>query len=125
MNNLDERKCEHDIIGFYVTLWIFINSCWSFTRRIGGTEFPLHFLSMHYRVTGWINRIRIEIGYARTTEKAVECCWKGFNHEETEGPRDGDAESGYHLKMEPHETAQYAVTVENEKGEYVCYADMW
>lgn len=58
-------------------------------------------------------------------EKAVECCWKGFNHEETEGPWDGDAESGYHLKMAPHETAQYAVAVENEKGEYVCYAGMW
>lgn len=58
-------------------------------------------------------------------EKVDECCWKGFNHEETEGPWDGNAESSYHLVMAPHETSKYAVAVENEKGEYVCYAGMW
>lgn len=58
-------------------------------------------------------------------EKVVECCWKGFNHEETEGPWDGNAESGYHLQMAPHSTDQYAVAIENKKGDYVCYAGMW
>lgn len=57
--------------------------------------------------------------------KAEECCWKGFDHEETEGPWNGDAESGYHLAQAPHATPEYAVAVENENGEYVCYAGMW
>lgn len=57
--------------------------------------------------------------------KAVECCWKGFGHEETEGPWNGDAESGYHLAQAPHATVQYDLAVENDRGEYVCYAGMW
>lgn len=58
-------------------------------------------------------------------EKIVECCWKGFDHEEQEGAWDGNAESGYHLLMAPHATYEYAVAIENEDGDYVCYAGMW
>lgn len=57
--------------------------------------------------------------------KMMKCCWKGFDHEETEGPWHGNAEGGYHLMQAPHATPQYAVAVENGAGEYVCYAGMW
>lgn len=57
--------------------------------------------------------------------KIAECCWKGFDHEAEEGPWDGDAEEGYHLCQAPHATMQYGVAVENEAGEYVCWAGMW
>ncbi len=57
--------------------------------------------------------------------KSVECCWKGFDHEAEEGPWNGDAEAGYHLLQAPHATKQYAVAIENEAGEYVCWAGMW
>lgn len=58
-------------------------------------------------------------------EKCTECCWKGFDHEANEGPWDGNAESSYHLNQAPHATMQYAVAIENESGEYVCWAGMW
>lgn len=57
-------------------------------------------------------------------EKVAECCWKGFDHETTDGPWDGDAEDEYHLLAAPHAT-QYEVAVENQAGDYVCYAGMW
>ena len=57
--------------------------------------------------------------------KAMLCCWKGFDHETTDGPWDGDIEPGLHLEQAPHYTGQYAVAVENEAGEYVCYAGLW
>lgn len=60
-----------------------------------------------------------------SVEKAMECCWKGFGHEVSEGPWDGDAEAGYYEQMSPHATTQYSVAIENEKGEYICYAGMW
>jgi N-acetylglutamate synthase-like GNAT family acetyltransferase len=58
-------------------------------------------------------------------EKVSECCWKGFDHEVEDGPWNGDAEHNYHLLQAPHATPQYTVVIENEKGEYVCYAGMW
>lgn len=58
-------------------------------------------------------------------EKCMECCWKGFDHETKEGPWNGDAEAGYHLAQAPHATMQYAVAIENEYGDYVCWAGMW
>ena len=60
-----------------------------------------------------------------SVEKVIECCWKGFDHEANEGPWDGNAERGYYMQMAPHATMQYPVAIENEKGEYVCYAGMW
>lgn len=60
-----------------------------------------------------------------TMEKIAECCWKGFDHEESEGPWDGNAESEYHWLSAPHSTIQYAVAIENEVGNYVCFAGMW
>lgn len=57
--------------------------------------------------------------------KVMACCWKGFDHEQTEGPWHGNAEAGYHLLQAPHATPEYAVAVENPAGEYVCYAGMW
>ncbi len=57
--------------------------------------------------------------------KCSACCWKGFNREAEEGAWDGEFESEYHLMAAPHATFEYAVAIENEKGEYVCYAGMW
>ena len=57
--------------------------------------------------------------------KASKCCWKGFDHEEEEGEWDGDFEDGLHLESAPHATFDLAIAVENEAGEYVCYAGMW
>lgn len=59
------------------------------------------------------------------TAKATLCCWKGFDHEASDGAWDGDCESSYHLSCAPHATMQYAVAIENESGEYVCWAGMW
>lgn len=57
--------------------------------------------------------------------KIAECCWKGFDHEESEGPWDGNYESTLRLIATPHATPSYAVAVENERREYVCFAGMW
>lgn len=57
--------------------------------------------------------------------KCCECCWKGFGHEEEEGPFDGDIEYAYPLMTAPHATPELDVAIENEAGEYVCYAGMW
>lgn len=57
--------------------------------------------------------------------KAVECCWKGFGHEEEEGPWNGEYEYAYELVNAPHATPECALAIENERGEYVCYAGMW
>jgi GNAT superfamily N-acetyltransferase len=57
--------------------------------------------------------------------KCSECCWKGFDHEAEEGPWDGDYEHAFQLMAAPHFTGELAVAVENEAGEYVCYAGMW
>ncbi len=56
--------------------------------------------------------------------KCSECCWKGFGHEE-EGPWDGDIEYTGALLTAPHDTSYLDVAIENEAGEYVCYAGMW
>lgn len=57
--------------------------------------------------------------------KALECCWKGFDHEAEEGPWDGDIESGLHLLSAPHCTPECAMAVVDEKGDYAVYAGMW
>ena len=57
--------------------------------------------------------------------KCLECCWKGFDHEEKKGPWNGNIEPGLHTEQAPHATVQYAVAIENEAGEYVCWAGMW
>lgn len=66
----------------------------------------------------------VEPGKA-SVEKIMECCWKGFDHEQTEGTWNGEAESGYYLLAAPHATAEYNVIIENAEGDYVCYAGMW
>lgn len=57
--------------------------------------------------------------------KCCECCWKGFDHEAEEGPWSGETEHAYALMAAPHETGHLDVAIENEQGEYVCYAGMW
>ena len=57
--------------------------------------------------------------------KCCECCWKGFDHEAEEGPWDGDYEHAFQLMAAPHATDELYVAIENEAGEYVCYAGMW
>lgn len=58
-------------------------------------------------------------------EKIGECCWKGFDHEAEEGPWHGDARNCYQLCQAPHATVEYDVVIENEAGEYVCFAGIW
>ena len=57
--------------------------------------------------------------------KISRCCWRGFNHEAEEGPWHGDGESELHLMQAPHATVAYDVAIEDEAGEYVCFAGMW
>lgn len=57
--------------------------------------------------------------------KVMECCWKGFDHEAEEGPWNGDFEGGHRLMNAPHATPEHHIAIENERGEYVCYAGMW
>lgn len=58
-------------------------------------------------------------------DRVALCCYKGFNHEEEDGPWDGDAENTYKLLTAPNATPQYAVAIANEAGDYVCWAGMW
>lgn len=60
-------------------------------------------------------------------EKILRCLWKGFNHEEEEGPWDaGHMDDAYLLMTAPHYTPQYPAVIEEEKtGDYVCFAGMW
>lgn len=59
-------------------------------------------------------------------DKGNKCCWKGFDHEQSEGPWDHQYEqAGYLLKVAPHATSELAVAIANEEGEYACYAGMW
>lgn len=59
-------------------------------------------------------------------DKVSKCCWKGFDHEQDEGPWNHQCEqSNYLLKAAPHATTNLAVTIADEKDEYVCYAGMW
>ena len=60
-----------------------------------------------------------------SVEKIAECCWKGFDHEKDEGTWNGDAEYGYYMLMAPHMHPEASVVIENDEGEYVCYAGMW
>lgn len=55
-------------------------------------------------------------------DKVSECCFKGFDNE---GPWDGDSKNSYQLCQAPHATMEYPVVIENEYGEYVCFAGMW
>lgn len=59
-------------------------------------------------------------------DKIGKCCWKGFDHEETEGPWDHQYEQNdYQLKVAPHATTELDVIIADEQGEYACYAGMW
>lgn len=60
-------------------------------------------------------------------EKLLTCIWKGFDHEEKEGPWTRDhIDDGYLLQTAPHYTPQYPVVIADDRtGEYVCYAGMW
>lgn len=59
-------------------------------------------------------------------EKISECIWKGFDHEESEGKWDRQyINNNYLLQSAPHATMEYGVAIENEAGEYVCWAGMW
>ena len=57
--------------------------------------------------------------------KTSKCCWRGFDHEATEGPWHGDGESVLHLMQAPHTTEAFNVAIEDESGNYVCFAGMW
>ncbi len=58
-------------------------------------------------------------------DKISKCCWKGFDHEKTEGPWDHQYEQdGYQHLAAPHATAELGVIIADEQDEYVCHAGM-
>ena len=58
--------------------------------------------------------------------KVGKCCWKGFDHEQSEGLWDHQYEQNdYLLQVAPHATMNLSVAIANEEGEYVCWAGMW
>lgn len=58
--------------------------------------------------------------------KGNKCVWKGFDHEQSEGPWNYQCEQNdYLLSVAPHSTWEYAAAIANKEGEYVCYAGMW
>ncbi len=59
-------------------------------------------------------------------DKISKCCWKGFDHEQNEGPWDHQYEqSNYLIEVAPHATPNLAAIIADEKGEYACFAGMW
>lgn len=59
-------------------------------------------------------------------DKISKCCWKGFDHEQKEGPWNYQYEqSNYLLAVAPHATPELAVTIADDQDEYACYAGMW
>lgn len=59
-------------------------------------------------------------------DRISKCCWKGFDHEQAEGPWDHQYEqSNYLLQVAPHATPHLAVVIADEREEYACYAGMW
>lgn len=54
--------------------------------------------------------------------KISQCCWYGF---ENDGPWHGSSEATRHVLNAPHATEQHCVAIEDEMGEYVCFAGMW
>ena len=58
--------------------------------------------------------------------KVAECCWRGFDHEEEEGPWNGRyIQNNYLLQTAPHATMELSVAVVDENGDYACWAGMW
>ena len=58
--------------------------------------------------------------------KIGKCCWKGFDHEESEGVWDNQYEqTNYQIRVAPHATTELAVVIADKDDEYVCYAGMW
>lgn len=59
-------------------------------------------------------------------DKISKCCWKGFDHEETEGVWDHQYEQDNYQKLAaPHATPELDVIIADEQGEYACFAGMW
>ena len=58
--------------------------------------------------------------------KVGACCWKGFDHEQTEGAwNPAQVHSNYLLSTAPHATPELDVVIADENGEYACFAGMW
>ena len=58
--------------------------------------------------------------------KISKCCWKGFDHEESEGLWNNQNEqSNYLIQVAPHATTELAVVIADEEDEYACLAGMW
>ncbi len=58
--------------------------------------------------------------------KGNKCCWKGFDHEATDGPWSFQYEQcDYQLAVAPHATPELDVVIADEAGEYACFAGMW
>lgn len=54
-----------------------------------------------------------------------KCYWRRFDHEQNEGCWSHQYEqSNYLLVTAPHATSELAVTIADDKEEYVCYGGM-
>lgn len=58
-------------------------------------------------------------------EKISLCCWKGFGHEAEEGPWNGDSRSTLQCCAAPHAAMEHIAVIEDQRGEYACFAGMW
>ena len=66
---------------------------------------------------GWTNGVPTKIG---------KCCWKGFDHEESEGVWDNQCEqTNYLIQVAPHATTELGAVIADEQEEYACFAGMW
>ncbi len=58
--------------------------------------------------------------------KVGECCWKGFDHESSEGAwNPAHSQNNYVLGTAPHATPELHVAIADENEEYACFAGMW
>lgn len=58
--------------------------------------------------------------------KMGKCCWKGFDHEPSEGLWNHQHEqNNFQLCIAPHATPELDVIIADEPGEYACFAGMW
>ncbi len=64
--------------------------------------------------------------YELDMTKVGKCCYKGFDHEQSEGIwNHQDEQNNYLLQNAPHATWELAAAIADENGEYACYAGMW
>ena len=58
--------------------------------------------------------------------KVNKCCWKGFDHERSEGLWNNQYEqNNYLIQVAPHSTTELSVVIADAQDDYACFAGMW